>query len=77
MFFSMFFSKNTCTLILPSCSQALSTKEMLKFHTKECFKINDKRRIIMPKKDEYVKLRNYERKTILSFIIHADFGSIK
>ena len=50
---------------------------MLKFHTKECLKINDKRRIIMPKKDEYVKLRNYERKTILSFIIHADFESIK
>ena len=29
---------------------------------KDCFKINGKQRIIMPKKGENVKFRNYERK---------------
>ena len=30
----------------------------------------------MPKEDEYVKFRNYERKTKLLFLIYADFVSI-
>ena len=29
---------------------------------KDCFKINDIKKIIMPKKGEYVKLKNYEIK---------------
>ena len=40
----------------------VSTEEILKRHIKDCFKINDKQRIIRPKKGEYVKLKNYERK---------------
>ena len=32
------------------CLQAFSTKEILKRHIKDCFKINGKQRIIMPKK---------------------------
>ena len=45
-------------------------------HKKDCFKINGKQRIIMPKKGEYVKFKNYERKIKSSFIIYADFESI-
>ena len=58
------------------CLQDCSTEERLKSHIKHCFKINGKQRIIMPKKGEYVKFKNYERKIKSSFIIYADFESI-
>ena len=58
------------------CLQAFSTEEILKRHIKDCFKINGKQIIIMPKKDQYVKLKNYERKIKLLFIIYANFKSI-
>ena len=45
------------------CLRAFSTDEILKHHVKYCFKINGKQKIIMPKNGEYVKLKNYERKT--------------
>ena len=32
------------------CLQTFSTEDILKSHIKDCFKINDKQRIIMPKK---------------------------
>ena len=32
------------------CLQDFSTEETLKLHIKDCFKINGKQRIIMPKK---------------------------
>ena len=35
--------------------QAFSTEEILKLHIKDCFKINGKQRIKMPKKGEYVR----------------------
>ena len=44
------------------CLQAFSIKEILKRHIKDCFKINGKQRIIMPRKGECVKFKNYERK---------------
>ena len=53
------------------CLQAFST-EILKCHIKDCFKFNGKL-IIMSKKGEYVKFRNYERKIKSPFIIYADF----
>ena len=40
------------------CLQSFNTKEILKHHIKNCFKINVKQRIIMPNKDQYVKLKN-------------------
>ena len=43
---------------------------------KDCFKINSKQKIIIPKKDEYVKFKNYERKMKSPFIIYADFESL-
>ena len=55
--------------------QAFSTEEILKSHIKDCFKINGKQRIIMPKKGEYVKFKNYERKIKSPFIIYANFES--
>ena len=50
------------------CLQACSTEAISKRHIKDCFKINDKQRIAMPKKGEYVKFKNYERKIKSLFI---------
>ena len=58
------------------CLEAFSTEEILKIHIKDCFKINDKQRTIMPKKGEFVKFKYYERKVNSPFIIHADFKGI-
>ena len=58
------------------CLQAFSTEEILKCHIKDCFKINDKQKMIMPKKIEYVKFKYYERKITSPFIIYANFESI-
>ena len=44
------------------CLQAFRTAEKLKCHIKDCFKINGKQTIKMPKKGEYVKSKNFERK---------------
>ena len=43
---------------------------------KDCFKINGKQRIKMPKKDECVKFKNFVRKIKSPFMISADFESI-
>ena len=58
------------------CLQAFSTEEILKCHIKDCFKINSKQRIIMPKKGEYIKFKRYDRKIKSMFIIYAYFESI-
>ena len=57
------------------CLQAFSVEEILKHHVKDCFKMNDQQNIIMPKKDEYARFKNYERKTKSPLIIYADFES--
>ena len=48
----------------------------LSLHIKDCFKINGKQRIIMPKKGEYIKFRNFKRKKLPSIMVYADFESI-
>ena len=58
------------------CLQAFSSEEILKRDNKDCFKVNGKQRIVMSKKDEYIKVNNYERKIKSTAIIHADFESI-
>ena len=58
------------------CLQAISTEEISKYHFKLCFKINGKERIKMPKKDEYVKFKDHERKKKSPFMIYANFESI-
>ena len=58
------------------CLHAFITEEMLKHHIKDCLKINGTQTIKMPKKDEYVKFKNFERKIKSPFMIYADFLSI-
>ena len=42
------------------CLQAFSTEEILKCHIEDCFKIDGKKKIIVPKKGEYDKFKNYK-----------------
>ena len=58
------------------CVQTFSTEKILKLHFKDCFEINGRQRFQMPKKDEYVKLKNFERKIKSPFMINADFETI-
>ena len=39
--------------------QTFSIKEILKSHINNCFKIDDRQMIQMPKEGEYVKFKNY------------------
>ena len=64
--------KNFCCY----CLQVFSAEEILKSHIKDCFKINGKQKIMMPKKGEFGKFKNYERKVKSRFISYADFESI-
>ena len=41
------------------CLQTFSIEEILKNYIKDCFKINGKQRIIMPKKSDFIKFKNY------------------
>ena len=43
---------------------------------KDCFKMNGKQRIRMPKKSKYVIFKNYETKIMSLFMIYAYFESI-
>ena len=58
------------------CLQAFSTEEVLKCRVKDCFKINGKQKFKMPKKGEYVRFKNYERKIKLPSMNYTDFGII-
>ena len=55
---------------------AFITEEILKHHIKDYFKINGKQKINMPKKGEYVKFINSQRKTKSSFMIYSNFESV-
>ena len=57
-------------------SQAFSTEEILKRHIKDCFKIDGKQGIKMPKNGEYLKFKNFERKIKAPFMTYADFENI-
>ena len=56
--------------------QAFSREKILKSHIKDCFKINDKQRIVISEKGKYVKFKTYERKLKSPFIIYAGFQDI-
>ena len=58
------------------CLQAFRTAEKLNCHIKDSFKIKSKQKIKMPKKCEYVRFKNFERKIKSPFMIHADFEGI-
>ena len=44
------------------CLHAFITEEILKCIIKDCFKINGKQTIEMPRKEEYVKFKNLKEK---------------
>ena len=56
--------------------QAFFTKETFKLHIKDFFKSNLKQRIIMPKKAEHAKFKNYDRKIKSLFMIYVDFDRL-
>ena len=58
------------------CLQAFSAEKILQSQIKDCFKIDGKQIVIMPKKGECVKFKNYERKIKSLFTIHGDFEII-
>ena len=58
------------------CLQAFSAEKMFKCHVKNSFKVNGKQIIQMPKKVEYVRFKNNERKLKPPFVIYADFESV-
>ena len=55
---------------------AFNTEEILKRRIEDYFKTNGNQRIIMPKKDQYVKFRKIKKRIKSPFIIYADFESI-
>ena len=56
------------------CLQGFSTKEILKCHVNDCFKVNGKQRIRMAKKS--VRFKNYERKIKSPFMNYANLESV-
>ena len=56
--------------------QAFSMKNILKGRINNCFKINDKQRITIPKRGEYVKFKNFEINMKLLFMNYENFESI-
>ena len=59
-----------------SCLQVFRTAEKLKCHIIGCYKINGNPTIKMPKKGEYIKLKNVGRKIKSPFMIYAHSESI-
>ena len=53
------------------CLQAFSTEEMSQYHIKDCLKINEKHLIKLPTKGQYIKFKNFERKTNSPFIMYG------
>ena len=49
----------------------------MKFQIEDFFKINGKTRIKMPKKGEYFRVKNFERKQNYPFMIYAAFENIQ
>ena len=57
------------------CLHAFIIEEILKCHVKDCFRIDNKQTIKMPKKGESVKFKNVEKKKS-PFIIYENLESI-
>ena len=75
---TMFLSKISIhsRIIIHEYIEIFITAEILKCHIKDCFKINGKQTVKMPKKCEYIKFKNFGRKIKSQFMIYADFESI-
>ena len=59
------------------CLHAFITEEISKCHIKDIFKIDGKQAIKMPKKDKYIKFKNFKRKIKSPFLIYAVFQTIQ
>ena len=59
------------------CLHAFITKEILKPHIKDCFKINRKQTIKITKKSEYVKFKHVERKIKSTFMIYENLVTLE
>ena len=58
------------------CLQAFSTKEVLAKHKENCFRINGKQGIQMPKKGSKVQFQNHHGQMLVLFFVYADFKAI-
>ena len=58
------------------CGRKCFHRFLLKRHIKDRFNSNRKQTIMIPKKDEYIKFRNFERKIKSPFMVYADFEII-
>ena len=58
------------------CLYAFSIGKTLKRHIKDCFKNNEKRRMMMSRKGKYLKFKYYQRKIKSPFVIYAYFETI-
>ena len=74
--FNTFIYDHTLQHFCRDCLQAYRTTEKLKCHIKDCFKINDKQAIKMPKKGAYIQVKNFGQTIKSQFVIYADFESI-
>ena len=54
------------------CLQGFITEEIIKPLIEDCFEINSKQGIKMPKKGEYIKFKNFDRKIESPFMIYGD-----
>ena len=59
------------------CLQTFITPKLLKMYVNDCFNVNNKQIIKMPKKGEYFRFKNDKRKIKSPFMIYADFESIQ
>ena len=58
------------------CLQAFSTKEVLAKHKENCFRINGKQGIQMPKKGSKVQFQDHHGQMLVLFFVYADFKAI-
>ena len=58
------------------CLQAFSTKEVLAKHKQNCFRINGKQGIQMPKKGSKVQFQDHHGQMLVLFFVYADFKAI-
>ena len=55
---------------------AFITEDILKHHIKDCFKINGKQTIKVPKNGRYTKCKNVEKKNKITIYDFSDFERI-
>ena len=67
LYYSQIFQYIHASTFSRYCLQVSSKERILKCDIEDSFKVNGKQRIKRPKKDEYVRLKNFQRKTHITF----------